>query len=395
MTSSPFASIQSPFARLRSLREGISPGASPIDLSLGEPKHGAPAIAAEIIADRKAGFSKYPPIGGIPEMREAIAGWLERRYPALEGQTDPGRHIVPLNGSREGLFSALFPARARKKVDRPAVLMPNPFYQAYFAAAIAGQCEPVLLPATAETGFLPDLDALAPELLERTVAFYLASPANPQGAVASPEYLGRAVELARQHDFMLFVDECYSEIYADVPPSGALEAGRDEAFRNVLAFNSLSKRSSAPGLRSGFVAGDPDFLATYLAFRNVACPQIPLPIQYASAALWSDEAHVAESRELYRRKFELAGKHLGALPGFSMPAGGFFLWLDLSDFDGGEAAAARIWKDCGVKILPGAYLAQPDETGSNPGFAYARIALVESLDVMAEAFERLARVLLR
>lgn len=390
--------IRSPFQRLRALLGTTPPGLPPIDLTIGEPKHGMPAFAADIIAREAAGFSRYPPIGGLAELRCAIAGWMGRRYPRVSGLIDPDRHILPLSGSREGLFSLIFPALARKTVPHPAVLMPNPFYQAYLAAALGAHCEPVLLPAVADTGFLPDLDAIPRETLERTTAFYLATPANPQGAVASADYLTKAIALARAHDFMLVVDECYSEIYRGEPPAGILETAlATGGLSHALSLNSLSKRSNAPGLRSGFIAGDPDFLAAYLDFRNVACPQIPLPIQHASAALWADEAHVETSRELYRQKLAMAAQCLAAHQQtrlkLDVPQGGFFLWLDLEDFGGGEAATETIWKECGVKILPGEYLAQQDGQGFNPGSPYARVALVESLDATEQALSRVARLL--
>ncbi len=239
------------------------------------------------------------------------------------------------------------------------------------------------------------MDAIDPKLLDRTAAFYLASPANPQGAVASAAYLGQLIGLARKHGFYVFSDECYSEIYQNDPPPGALEiAAHSGSFDSVLVFNSLSKRSNAPGLRSGFIAGDSAFLKNYLQYRNVASPQVPVPVQHASAALWDDEGHVARSRALYREKFALASGKLGALPGYYGPAGGFFLWLDLSNFGGGERSAETIWKGCGVKILPGAYLAQRDASGVNPAKDYARLALVDPLDVTREALDRLASVLL-
>ncbi len=388
--------IRSPFQQLRDLLKDIPPGAPPIDMTIGEPRHGVPAVAVKIITDHAASFGKYPPIAGIPELREAIARWIERRYHLPKNALNYEKHIAPLCGTREGLVSALAIAASRKAASRPAVLMPNPFYQAYYAAAFTAHCEPVLLPADARTGFLPHLDTLAPEVLDRTVALYLASPANPQGAVASREYLSQLIDLARRHDFYVFCDECYSEIYDKIPPAGALQAAFETAagFEKVLAFNSLSKRSNAPGLRSGFVAGDEGFVSDYLRYRNVASPQIPIPIQYASAALWQDEAHVEESRALYRRKFEAASDLLGGLPGFFRPEGGFFLWLDLSNFGGGEEAAKRIWKGCGVKMLPGAFLAQPDASGTNPGRDYVRLALVDTVDVTREALSRLASFLM-
>ncbi len=391
-----FETIQSPFARLRALLEGLAPGRPPIDMTIGEPRHGLPDIVAGHLDGAVAGFGKYPPSNGIPQLREAIARWLERRYPVLEGSIDPDRHVLPLNGSREGLFSAIFIATARKGgLTRPAVLMPNPFYQAYYAAALAAGAEPVLLPATQATGHLPDLDAIPTGILNRTVAFYLATPANPQGVVASQAYLERLVGLARHYGFMLFLDECYSEIYRADPPPGGLAAALDPAdgFPFVVAFNSLSKRSNAPGLRSGFIAGDAGFIADYARFRNVACPQLPLPVQHVSAALWDEETHVEASRALYASKFALASELLSAAENFFLPGGGFFLWLDANRLGGGEAAAKTFWKDYGVRVLPGAYLAQPDSEGGNPGLRYVRVALVDDIGTTRDALTRIAGLL--
>ena len=396
MSDTILSAIQSPFQRLRDLIGDDKPGASPIDMTIGEPRHGVPPFAAEIIASHWQSFGKYPPIAGIAELKAAIADWLARRYGIAPGLLDTERNILPLCGTREGLVSALTIAAVLKGRSRAAVLMPNPFYQAYYAAALTAGCEPVLLSATAETGFLPDLAALDPKLLERTAAFYIASPANPQGAVASAAYMEDLIGLARKHGFFVFSDECYSEIYQKArPPCGALEiAARTGTFDRVLIFNSLSKRSNAPGLRSGFIAGDGAFLKDYAQYRNVAAPQVPVPIQYASAALWADDEHVAKSRALYRKKVALASETLGGLPAYCEPAGGFFLWLNLADFGGGECAAKTIWKGYGVKILPGAYLAQPDARGVNPAKDYARLALVDGLDITREALMRLASRLL-
>lgn len=391
MSDTILSAIQSPFQRLRNLLGDDEPGAPAIDMTIGEPRHGMPRFAADMISSHWRSFGKYPPINGIPELKGAIADWITRRYELAAGLLDADRCILPLCGTREGLVSALTIAAALKGASRAAVLMPNPFYQAYFAAALTADCEPRLLPATAATGFLPDLAALDRALLDRAAAFYLASPANPQGAIASGSYLERLIDLARKHGFFVFFDECYSEIYQNDPPVGALEiAARSGSFERVLIFNSLSKRSSAPGLRSGFVAGDGVFLTHYARYRNVASPQVPIPVQHASAALWADEGHVAQSRTLYREKVALASEKLGALPGYCEPAGGFFLWLDLAAFGGGERAAKTIWKGYGVKILPGAYLAQPNANGVNPAERYARLALVDGLDVTREALSRLA-----
>lgn len=355
-------------------------------MTIGEPRHGAPAWIGDILARHGADWGRYPPITGTPELREAIAAWVQRRY----GVTlDAGRAVLPLAGSREGLFAAAFVARDRRPdIAAPAIAMPNPFYQAYVAGALAAGTEPVFLPATATTGFLPDLAAIPPGIAARLVALYINSPANPQGAVASGDYLRQAIKLARTHDFMLFVDECYSEIWQGAQPAGALAALGDEPG-NLAVFNSLSKRSSAPGLRSGFVAGDSRFIAAFGQFRNVACPQMPLPVQAASAALWADEAHVAASRAAYAEKIADATRQLGGTPGFRAPAAGFFLWLETAQIGGGAAAAKTFWKHCGVKVLPGATLAQADDAAINPGADYVRIALVDSLQTTSEALARI------
>ena len=251
--------IISPFTRLRKLLEGIAPGSDkPIDLTLGEPRETMPQFIAEKIRDAEALFAKYPPIKGSDELRQSIAEWLGRRYGLKgDGAVDAVCEVLPVNGSREGLYFAALPAVGRKTVrGRPAILICNPYYQAYIGAALATGAEPIFLNATAATGHLPDLDVISQdkELLERTVAFYLCSPANPQGAVATRDYVLRALELARAHDFMLFFDECYSELYNGEPPVGGLEvaAATPERFANIVVFNSLSKRSNLPGLRSGF-----------------------------------------------------------------------------------------------------------------------------------------------
>jgi N-succinyldiaminopimelate aminotransferase len=388
--------VRSPFARLALLLEGTAPGASPIDLSLGEPKAMVPSFVGPILQEHVGAFGRYPPIKGIAPLRDAIVGWMGRRYPILAGNIDAGSYVLPLNGSREGLFSAIFPTLARKPAaEGPLVLIPNPFYQAYAAAAAAAGAVPVFLPSEAKTGFLPKLEDIDEALLKRAVAFYLCTPSNPQGAVADRAYLARAIALARRFDFLLFADECYSEIYCGTPPPGALETAFADSgsLDNVVAFNSLSKRSGLPGLRSGFVAGDPDFIAVLGRFRNVAGPQVPLPIQHVSVRAWSDERHVEEGRALYARNFAIADAVLEGRYGYRRPAGSFFLWLDMAAFGGGEGAATTLWKGCGVRVLPGAYLAQAGPDGVNPGTDYIRVALVHDADATRVALTRLVAIL--
>lgn len=404
MTTSTFGlsalsdgSVLSPFSRLRRLLDGVDPGhARPIDLTLGEPRETMPTFVVEKIAEAQSEYAKYPPIRGSDELRSAIADWVRRRYGA-EAAIDPAREVLPCNGSREGLFYAAYPAAGRKQVPgRPAILMCNPFYQAYLGAALATGSEPVFLNATAATGHLPDLEELAEdrELLERTVAFYLCSPANPQGAVASAAYIGRALDLARTYDFMLFFDECYSEIYSADAPSGALEvaASTKDRLKNLVVFNSLSKRSNLPGLRSGFCAGDAAFLDTLFEVRNLVGPQMPGPTQHASAAVWSEEQHVAANRQAYRAKYDVCDEILAGRFGYDRPAGGFFLWLDVSQIGDCGDAAVTLWKRFGVKVLPGAYLAQAGRDGTNPGATYVRVALVHDKATIREALERIVKV---
>ena len=287
-----------------------------------------------------------------------------------------------LNGSREGLFFAAITAAryVGERKGRPAILMPNPFYPAYGAGARAAGCETIYLPTTLANGFLPDLDALDDATLARTVAIYIASPANPQGAVASREYFSRLKQLADRFGFMILSDECYSEIYTRQAPGSMLEcAGPD--FTNVVAFQSLSKRSNLPGMRVGFAAGDKKFLAMFHELRNVAAPQVPVPLQHVAVAAYSDEAHVEENRRLYRIKFDLADQILGNRYGYVRPAGGFCVWLDVSERGGDEAATVKLYKDAGVRVMPGSYLARQQTDGSNPGAGYIRLALVQDSEI--------------
>jgi N-succinyldiaminopimelate aminotransferase len=379
------------FPRLRALLDATPLGGESIVMSIGEPRHPLPPRVGEIIADHSAEFGRYPPNEGTEDLREAIAGWLGRRYGV---RLDPASQITALNGTREGLFTAaLALCPERKAGARPAVLMPNPFYQCYAAAALAAGAEPVYLPATAATGFLPDLSALEPALLDRTALVYLCSPANPQGAVAGEGYWRDLLALAEAHDFRILADECYSEIWRHAPPPGALAAVAAASAdpERVVAFHSLSKRSSAPGLRSGFAAGGPGAIAAIKRLRAYGGAPVPLPIQHASSALWRDEAHVAASRALYAEKFALADAVLGGLPGYRAPEAGFFLWIEAGD---GEAAALALWRAHGVRVLPGAYLAR-SVAGEDPGHAYIRVALVADREEVARGLAAIRDVLER
>ena len=359
------------FPRLRQLLAPFAPGGDPITMTIGEPRHAMPAFLGPILAGNLDGFALYPPNDGAPELLHAIAQWLQQRY----GVSLPEDRLMVLNGTREGLFNACIALCPETKAGQtPIVLMPNPFYQVYAVAALTVGAEPVYVPATATTGFLPDYAALPPEVLNRVAIAYICSPANPQGAVASRAYWAALLALAEKHDFTVLADECYSEIWRDAPPPGVLDVAHSLGTdpERVFTFHSLSKRSNLPGMRSGFVAGGTQGIARLRKLRSFAGAPVPLPLQRVSAACWRDEAHVDASRALYHEKFRAADQIFAGLQGFSVPEGGFFLWLPVED---GETAALRLWQETGVKVLPGAYLSR-DVAGQNPGKAYIRVALV-------------------
>jgi len=378
------------FPRLRNLLEAHAPGGTPIAMTIGEPTHPMPAFVGPILAENLGGFGVYPPNDGTPGLLAAIAGWLQRRY----GVSIAPDRIMALNGTREGLFTAALALCPEAKTgERPVILMPNPFYQVYAVAALAVGAEPVYVPATAATGFLPDYAALPADILNRTAIAYLCSPANPQGAVASRGYWAGLISLAERHDFRIFADECYSEIWRSAPPPGALQAAHQAAAdpERVFVFHSLSKRSNLPGLRSGFVAGGAQGIALIRKLRAFAGAPLPLPIQKVSEAAWNDEAHVLENRALYHAKFAAAAEIFKDMQGFQPPEGGFFLWLPVGD---GEEAALRLWQQTGVRVLPGAYLSR-EVAGENPGKNYIRVALVAPKTEMQHGLTQLRDCLYR
>ena len=371
--------------RLRSLLDVHEPGGDVVHMTIGEPRHAFPPWVAQVIADNAEGFGNYPANDGTPELRRSIAEWTKRRYGVA---VDPDTQVMALNGTREGLFNACMALCAEEvAAKRPVVLTPNPFYAVYAVAALAVGAEPVFVPATADTGFLPDYGALSADVLERTAVAYICSPSNPEGAVADEAYWTDLFELAEKHDFIIFADECYSEIYRDQAPVGALQIadriGADP--ERVVIFHSLSKRSNLPGLRSGFVASGPENIRRIKELRAYAGAPLPLPLQRAAETVWADEAHVEENRAQYREKYEIADRILGNIPGYRSPDAGFFLWLPIED---GEAAALKLWKETGVRVLPGAYIAR-DVEGANPGTGYIRVALVADKDEMARGLTAL------
>lgn len=370
-----------PFERYRALLAGVTPPAmTPSRLSIGEPQHATPSLVREALLDSLNGLSAYPATAGLAQLRETMAGWFCRRY-AL-ARLDPATEVLPVNGSREALFSF-----AQAIVDasrpRPIVVCPNPFYQIYEGAALLAGAQPAFLNQTAATGFNLDLESLTEDQWRRTQLMYVCSPGNPTGRVFDLDVWRALFEYADRYGFVIASDECYSEIYPDeqAPPLGALEAaerlGRD-GYRNLVVFTSLSKRSNAPGLRSGAVAGDAALLARFLLYRTYHGSAMGLAVQHASIAAWSDEAHVRDNRARYREKFAAVVPVLGTALDITPPDASFYLWARVPGGD--DAAFARgVFETANVSVLPGSYLAR-DAHGENPGGGYIRIALVPDLD---------------
>jgi aspartate/methionine/tyrosine aminotransferase len=388
----------SSFAQLATLLEPIGPGLSPINLSIGDPNATPPGFVAEILARHAGEFGTYPPIDGSEDWRQAAAEWLTSRFQLKSGEIAPERNILPLNGTREGLFLALFAIMPETKAGaRPKVLIPNPFYQCYAAAALASGAEPHFVPSRAESGYLPDYGALPREVLDQTAAVFICSPSNPEGACASRAWWQELFQLSERHGFVVLADECYADVYINTPPTGALTVHRErgKGFERLLTFHSLSKRSGLPGLRSGIVAGDAKIIAAFRALRNYAGPQVPLPIIAASAAAWRDEDHVRKLRTLTKEKFAIAEAKLGNLRGFTLPEGSFFLWLDVGD---GVRATLDLWREVGVRVLPGAFMGRetaPGKIQSNPGFSFIRVALVNESSTIMAALDRVKEILER
>lgn len=382
-----------PFARLATLLADTKPGKEPISLAVGDPSGAVPEFVQDALAKNATSFGHYPSITGTQDWRQAAADWLNRRF-RLNGAIDAEKNLLPLNGTREGLFSVLFPIMPESKAQgRPIVAMPNPFYQCYAAAALGSGAEPLYVPSLKENGFLPDFAGLAPATLERLAAVYICSPSNPEGAVADVAYWQSLFELAERHDFTVLADECYADIWFEQEPDSALPVRLHQCggFSRLLSFHSLSKRSGLPGLRSGLVAGDAVAIEKFRAFRNVAGPTVPTPLLAASAACWRDEDHVTANRIAYQERMAAAERILGNR--LQRPKGGFFLWLEVGN---GEEFALKAWREQGVRILPGAYMGREflsGKTQSNPGFSYVRVALVNDLSTIMTALERLREIL--
>ncbi|WP_166418071.1 aminotransferase class I/II-fold pyridoxal phosphate-dependent enzyme [Cochlodiniinecator piscidefendens] len=366
------------FPRLRSLLDAHAPGGEVVHMTIGEPKHAFPAWITDVIAEHAHEFGRYPANDGTPELQAAIAGWIKQRYGVC---LEPASQVMALNGTREGLYNAAMAlCPETKNGATPVILTPNPFYQVYAVAGASVGAEVHFAPANADTNHLPDFAAVPEELLERTTIAYVCSPANPQGAVADREYWVRLIKLAERYDFRIFADECYSEIYRDTPPVGALEVAKDIGAdpERILIFHSLSKRSNLPGLRSGFVAGGAQSIKEIKQLRAYSGAPLPMPLQRVAEKVWADEVHVIENRRLYVEKYAIADEIFADVAGYQSPEAGFFLWLPVED---GEQAALKVWRETGVRVLPGAYLSRT-VNNYNPGQSYVRVAMVAPKEEM-------------
>lgn len=366
-----------PFEKLQALKAGIDPpaGLAHIALSLGEPQHAAPAFIAETIQRHIGGLQRYPLTRGHEALRNAIKRWLATRYRLPENSLNAETQVAPVNGSREGLFS-IAQALVDRTRENPLVLLPNPFYQIYEGAALLAGAKPFYYPTPADNGYAPDFEAIPQDIWRDCQLVYVCSPGNPTGHVIRPETFRLLLKKAAEFGFSIVSDECYSEIYFDenAPPPGLLQVAHESGysdFRHCLVFNSLSKRSNLPGLRSGFVAGDAGLLKTYLHYRTYHGCAMSEPIQQASIAAWQDETHVVRNRDYYRRKFSSFIDILS--PAVTRPEAAFFLWMQ-TPFDD-QQFARQLYARQNVTVLPGSYLSRRGDAG-NPGENHVRIALV-------------------
>ena len=382
-----------PFERLARLTAGAAPPGrlEPIAMSIGEPRHAPPPMVLEALRANAHRLDTYPSTAGLPELRAACAAWLERRNGLPAGRIDPDTMVLPVNGTREALFAFLQAAIDAR--GEALVAMPNPFYQIYEGGALLAGARPYLLETTAANGYMPELEAVPETIWRHCQVLILCSPGNPTGKVLDRAFLQRALGLAEQHDFIIAADECYADIYLDErsPPPGLLAsaaaAGR-ERFERCIVFHSLSKRSSVPGLRSGFVCGDPHIMSRFLLYRTYHGCAMPIPTQLASSSAWGDDAHAAENRRLYQEKFERVIEILSPVLPVEKPDGAFYLWTDVGADD--ERFTRELYATEAVLVLPGSYLGRPGAHG-NPGAGRVRISLVPSVAQCVEAAVRIRR----
>jgi len=380
-----------PFERLAALKAGCTPPAElePIALSIGEPRHPSPEVALAPLRNNLDLCNRYPLTRGSPELRQAIAGWLQRRFRLDRDSIDADTQVIPVNGTREALFA--FAQCIVEPGTEALVLMPNPFYQIYEGAALLSGAEPCFYNTLRQNDYLPDFEAIDEETWKRCQLIYICTPGNPTGAVMPEQQLASLMEKSLQYDFIIASDECYSEIYFDetAPPAGLLQAAfnnGNKTFRNCIVFHSLSKRSNLPGMRSGFVAGDASIIKSFLLYRTYHGCAMPPAHQLASIAAWNDEEHVKNNRRLYREKFDAVLDILGPVSSAHKPDAGFYLWLKtpIADTD----FTLQLFTRQNVTVLPGSYLSR-ETNGGNPGSHHVRMALVASVDECIDAANRI------
>jgi N-succinyldiaminopimelate aminotransferase len=388
-----------PFEKLAHLKSGVQPPEHlrHIAMSIGEPQHSPPAFVLQALRDGVTRLGSYPPTIGSPELRTAGARWLERRFGLPAESVDPATMVLPVNGTREALFSFVQTVvdcdsqPHRGTGASPIVAMPNPFYQIYEGAALLAGAEPYYIDATATTGYAPDLESVPASIWRRCQLLFLCSPGNPTGAVLPLGYLQRALALATEYHFVVAADECYADLYFNesAPPQSLLRAALANghaSFERCLVFHSLSKRSSVPGLRSGFVAGDPALVRRFLLYRTYHGGAMSPMVQHASVAAWNDDAHAAANRRIYQTKLERVTPILAPVLQLERPAGAFYLWPDVGGDD--ELFVRELYARANVTLLPGSYLARSGAAG-NPGARRVRISLTPGVDECVEAAQRI------
>ena len=383
-----------PFEKLNALKAASKADFQPtveghIALSIGEPKHDAPEFVLKAITSNLHQINKYPLTKGNVALRETIAQWLTRRFNLAENALDAECHILPVTGTREALFS--FAQCVINPENDPLILMPNPFYQIYEGAAFLSGATPYFYNTVKENNYLPDFDAIKPDIWQRCQIIYICTPGNPTGSVISKQQLTKLIQLSQQYDFIIASDECYSEIYFNEqnPPTGLLEAAEavgNDTFKNCIVFHSLSKRSNLPGMRSGFVAGDAALIKAYLQYRTYHGCAMPPVHQLASIEAWNDETHVKKNRTLYTEKFNAVIDILSPVININKPDAGFYIWLNTPIDD--ETFAKELFNQQNVTVLPGSYLSRENDD-INPGENHIRMALVAPLDECISAANRI------
>ena len=365
-----------PFQRLNDLLKKIE---TPKDrkefiLSIGEPQHKPPKFVKEIINNNYIKWGKYPPTLGMDKLNIASINWVKRRFKLTKDMINYKDSIVQLAGTREGLFNIALALNPSKKNNlKPAILIPDPFYQVYAGASRISGADPIFVSSLKENGFIPDFSNIDKKILNRTSLIYVCSPSNPEGVSLKLKDWKDLIFLARDNNAALIVDECYTDIYSDTPPMGVLEACEklNTSISNIISFHSLSKRSNLPGLRSGFAVGDKNIITNFKKLRHYCAGQQPIPIQEAATALWNDDKHAEQNRERYKKKFEIAKAIFKNDYGFYTPDGGFYLWLNVGN---GEKITQELWRKEGIKVMPGSYLSR-----TKTAKAYIRVALVGSI----------------